>query len=247
MKIRTSQLKALIIESITKALAKEGFGDQPLTMKPIASSASLAGRRVEVKPVARNIPAVRGKVEPSPDKGKSILKGILSGEIDVLELDPAAKASVQMIVKQLGITINEARLKELLKEKHLQELKRDLFGENVLGDQKPEDLTGSPQPFGAKKHDTNAHIGKLFALQIARTPVLRKQVESIPNFSFENFVNWYSRAYSSDLYTTDHEKEMYSTVGDKSSNDMQIQDLSQGLKHYAELLSNYEKRQKAKQ
>lgn len=111
MKIKASQLKALIMESLNEFLKEAELATEaPLPMAKPKLAAPVTGPAT--KP-AISVPAAKlsaGQGAPDALKGKQLLQGILSGQVDPMQLDANAKAAIQSLVAKLGITLSEESL-----------------------------------------------------------------------------------------------------------------------------------------
>ena len=118
-------------------------------------------------------------------------------------------ATIKITVKQLKKLIAEQLEYENFFEKNIEELNEQvnflsLVKEN-FGHQQPEDLQGRSERFGDGRFDRgygdpSGLFGKKLAIIISKSPLLRKQIESIPGFDFKEFVSISNDSHSFDLY-----------------------------------------------
>lgn len=133
MKIKASQLKALIMESLNEFLKESALATEaPLPMakpKLAAPVANPVAKPAIAVPAAK---APRAEGEPDALQGKQILQGILSGQVDPMHLDANAKASIQALVGKLGITLSEtSALNESAQKTNLKKMIRQTIKETL--------------------------------------------------------------------------------------------------------------------
>lgn len=82
------------------------------------------------------------------------------------------------------------------------------------------------------KGDPSGSYGKKLALVIAKSPLLRKQVESIPGFSFKEFVSWANNTGTIELFGGNDRTEKDITDLNSADYKDHVVGVSAALKNY---------------
>jgi len=150
-------------------------------------------------------------------------------------------ATIKITVKQLKKLIAEQVEYENFVETNIKELNEQVkFLSSIKEDlvrQSPEDLLGRSSTFGdgnfdRGQGDPSGSYGKKLALVIAKSPLLRKQVESIPGFSFKEFVSWANNTGTIELFGGNDRTEKDITDLNSADYKDHVVGVSAALKNY---------------